>query len=281
MTIFESYNQTKKKLEAAGIEDFVFEAKQIIKHVTGLSSTRILTDYNKPLSEFQENNLVAIIHQREVRYPLQYIFGEWNFYGRPYFVGPGVLIPRADTETVIEEALEILKTAEAPTILDLCAGTGCIGITLAKEREDSKVTLVEKFDEALNYANKNILRHTATNAVALKGDVFEGAARDKKYDLIISNPPYIKKEEIPLISPEVKFEPESALMAEDDGLEFYKTIIANYKSAVKDGGAFVFEVGFEQSKAVGELLESAGFTGINIRKDLNGKGRAVSGIKNN
>ena len=109
MTIFEAYNEVKKKLQAAGIEDYVFEAKQIIKHITGLSATQILTQYNNKLSLFQENNLTALLRQREIRYPLQYIFGEWDFYGRPFYVGPGVLVPRADTETLIEAALEFLK----------------------------------------------------------------------------------------------------------------------------------------------------------------------------
>ena len=100
MTIFEAYNNTKKALDAAGIEDYVFESKQIIKHITGFSSSQILMNYTKPLTPFQQNNLTAIIKQREMRYPLQYIFGEWSFYGRNFKVGPGVLVPRADTEVL-------------------------------------------------------------------------------------------------------------------------------------------------------------------------------------
>ncbi len=107
MTIFEAYNSTKKRLEAAGIKDYVFEAKQIIMHITGFTPSQILTDYNKSLTQFQENNLKALIQQREVRFPLQYIFGNWDFYGRPFKVGVGVLIPRPDTETVVEAALEL------------------------------------------------------------------------------------------------------------------------------------------------------------------------------
>ena len=99
MNIFEAYNSTKKALYSAGIEDCVFEAKQIIKHITGLRSSEILMNYTKELSEFQRNNLTAVLKQRELRYPLQYIFGEWSFYGRDFYVGPGVLVPRADTET--------------------------------------------------------------------------------------------------------------------------------------------------------------------------------------
>lgn len=280
MTIFEAYNTSKKRLEAAGVEDFIFEAREIIKHITGLSAAQILTSYNRKLSQFQENNLIAILHQREVRYPLQYIFIKWGFYGREFFVGPGVLVPRADTETVIEASTEYLKDKESPKILDLCAGSGCIGITLAKEIENSKVLLVEKFQEALSYTNKNIEYNKAENATAIMGDIFEGAGADGEYDLIVSNPPYIPEEEMSIISPETKYEPETALLARDGGMEFYKTITEKYFDSIKSGGMICFEVGFNQSERVAEILENAGFTNITVKKDLNEINRVVSGIKN-
>ena len=175
MNIFEAYNSTKKALQKAGIEDYVFEAKQIIKHITGFSSSEILMNYTNALTEYQSNNLTAIIRQRELRYPLQYIFGEWSFYGRDFYVGPGVLVPRADTETVIEVCLDYLKDKKEPKILDLCAGSGCIGITLAKEKEDSTCLMAEKFPEAMRYAEKNMLRNKAENARVIAGDIFKGA----------------------------------------------------------------------------------------------------------
>lgn len=280
MTIFEAYNTSKKRLEAAGVEDFIFEAREIIKHITGLSAAQILTSYNRKLSQFQENNLIAIFHQREVRYPLQYIFTKWGFYGREFFVGPGVLVPRADTETVIEASTEYLKDKESPKILDLCAGSGCIGITLAKEIENSKVLLVEKFQEALSYTNKNIEYNKAENATAIMGDIFEGAGADGEYDLIVSNPPYIPEEEMSIISPETKYEPETALLARDGGMEFYKAITEKYYDSIKSGGMICFEVGFNQSERVAEILKNAGFTNITVKKDLNEINRVVSGIKN-
>ena len=279
MTIFEAYNSTKKKLEKAGIEDYVFEAKQIIKHITGLSATQILSGYNKPLTQYQENNLIALVHQREVRYPLQYIFGEWDFYGRSYYVGPGVLVPRAETETVIEVSLEYLKNKENAQILDLCAGSGCIGITLAKEAPTAKVTMVEKYAEALRYNEKNIERNEAFNAVTLQGDIFDKCGADNEYDLIVSNPPYISEEEMKIVSPETGFEPETALKADDDGLEFYKAITENYKNSLKQGGMLCFEVGFSQAEKVKAILENKGFKDIKIKKDLNQVDRVVSGVK--
>lgn len=279
MTIFEAYNSTKKKLEAANIRDYVFEAKQIIMHITGFTPSQILTDYNRQLTEFQKNNLTAIIHQREVHYPLQYIFGNWEFYGRPFKVGVGVLIPRADTETVVEAALEELETRENPKVLDLCAGSGCIGITLAAEVPSSEVTMVEKYDEAIRYAFHNI-ELNGVSAKAVKGDVFEAPQLpNDSIDLIVSNPPYIPQEEMKYCSPEVKFEPQTALLAKDEGLEFYKAIINNYTPILKTGGAICFEVGFKQAQSVKKLLENSGYKNIKIKNDLNGIGRAVTATK--
>ena len=281
MTIFEAYNSTKKKLEAAGVKDFVFEAKQIIMHVTGFTPTQILTDYNKPLTDFQENNLVAIVHQREVHYPLQYIFGNWDFYGRTFKVGVGVLIPRADTEVVVETAIQSVSDTKAPKILDLCAGSGCIGITLGLEIPDSEVTLVEKYDEALRYTVENV-KINNSKAKILKGDVFETPQFEKEsFDLVVSNPPYIPLDEMKYCSPEVKFEPETALLAEDEGLEFYKAIIENFTPPIKKGGKLCFEVGFKQAEKVRDLLYAKGFRDIKIKNDLNGIGRCVLGTKDN
>ena len=279
MNIFEAYNKTKKELEAAGIEDYVFEAKQIIKHITGFSNSEILMNYTNRLTEFQSNNLTAIIKQRAIRYPLQYIFGEWTFYGREFFVGPGVLVPRADTETLVEVCLKYLKNSESPAVLDLCAGSGCIGITLALEKADAAVTLVEKFPEAARYAERNIKRHGTDNVTLICGDVLNGAANDKEYELIVSNPPYVPKNEMETVSPEVHYEPETALFGGEDGLDFYRAVITEYKKALKAGGMLAFEVGAGEAAAVEALLRNAGLKEINTEKDLGGICRAVYGIK--
>ena len=275
MNIFEAYNSTKKALHSAGIEDYVFEAKQIIKHITGLSSSEILMNYTNKLSEFQSNNLTAIIKQRELRYPLQYIFGEWSFYGRDFYVGPGVLVPRAETETVIEVCLDFLKGRKEPKILDLCAGSGCIGITLAKEKEDSTCIMIEKYPEAIRYAEKNILRNKAENARVIAGDIFENIGAEEKYDLIVSNPPYIAENGAEEVSPETKYEPETALFGGTDGLEFYRAITENYKGSLRQNCMLCYEVGIGQADAVKEILKTAGFADIGAKKDLNGIERAV------
>ena len=278
MTIFEAYNHTKLKLKAAGIEDSVFEAKAIIRHITGFTNSEILTKYTNELTEFQQNNLTVILRQREIRYPLQYILGEWAFYKYTFKVGVGVLVPRSDTEVLVEECAEYLKNIEKPKVLDLCAGSGCIGISLAKDYSDSAVVLVEKYPEAKRYLDENITLNGAYNAMAILGDVFEGTANTEKYDLIVSNPPYIPPKEMEIISPETRFEPQTALLGGEDGLDFYRAIIKNYKNSLKDGGMLAFEVGINEAQKVLALLEENGFQETKITKDLNSVERVVTAI---
>ena len=164
-------------------------------------------------------------------------------------------------------------------MLDLCAGSGCIGITLALEKAGAAVTLVEKFPEAARYAERNIKRLGVNNAALILGDVLNGAANDKIYDLIVSNPPYIPKNEMETVSPEVHYEPETALLGGEDGMDFYRAITAEYKKALKPGGMLAFEVGAGEAAAAQKLLENAGFKEINNAKDLGGISRAVYGLK--
>ncbi len=279
MTIFEAYNNTKKRLSAAGIEDSVFEAKAIIRHITGLSNNEILTNYMNTLTAFQENNLTAILRQREIRYPLQYIIGQWGFYKYKFNVGVGVLIPRSDTEVLVETAVEFLKDRESPKVLDLCAGSGCIGISIAKDYPDSAVVMVEKFSEAARYIDENIKLNGAFNTCVLMGDIFDGIGSNGEYDIIVSNPPYIPQSELDLMDTETKFEPATALLCEGDGLMFYREIVKNYKGSLKDGGMIAFEVGFKQADSVSSLLEQNGFKEVKKIKDYNGINRVVSAIK--
>ncbi len=276
-TIFEAYNDTKKKLEKAGIEDFVFEAKQIIKHITGLSNLEIINNYTKPLTEVQENKLTAILRQREIHYPLQYILGVWEFYGCKFKVGPGVLIPRSDTETLIDVALRIIEDKKEAKVLDLCSGSGCIGITLAKKRRDISVTLLEKYDEAISYIEKNRALNVALNTRILKGDVLKGEGNDMKYDLIVSNPPYITEEEMKELQTEVTFEPETALAGGKDGLDFYRAIAKNYKPLLNCGGTLALEIGCNQAAAVTGILEKEGYKNIKTEKDIEERQRVVFG----
>ena len=276
MTIFEAYNDCKKQLQAAGVEDYVFEAKQIIKHVTGYTNAQILTKYTQPLTQFQHDNIVAIIKQRLIRYPLQYIIGRWNFFGREYFVGPGVLIPRSDTETLIDVCLDAVKGKESPRVLDLCAGSGCIGITIKGECPASDVTLVEKYEEALNYTIKNAL-HNNADVKIIQGDVLNTEGADGLYDLIVSNPPYITDEDMKKLQPEVQFEPATALEGGEDGLKFYRHIAKEYKKYIAPNGVLAFEVGMGEAEAVALILTQNGYQNEGTQKDYCDVDRVVFG----
>ena len=279
MTIFEAYNNISKRLSAAGIDDSSFEARAIIRHITGLSSAEITANPMRALTEFQENNITAILRQREIRYPLQYIFGTWDFYKYKFKVGVGVLIPRSDTEILVETASDYLKDKKNPQVLDLCAGSGCIGISLAKDYPDSAVVMLEKYEEAARYINQNIELNSAYNTMLLMGDALLGDGGVVEYDLIVSNPPYIPESEIGEMNAETKFEPETALLCEGDGLLFYKTIAEKYKTALKAGGMLAFEVGFKQANAVGDILKENGYKDIKKIKDYNGIERVVCALK--
>lgn len=280
-TIFESYNNLKKDLASYGIEDSLFEAKQIIKSVTGLDNAGIIANYTRNLTEFEEVNLKAITVQRKVGYPLQYILGHWDFYGRRFKVGVGVLIPRQDTETVIEVCLDLLKTKQNPEILDLCAGTGCIGITLACEKKDAMVVLLEKYIEAARYTKENIATLSPLNSTLVMGDVLEGDYNQRKYDLIVSNPPYVTADEMKHLQKELTHEPETALLGGEDGLDFYRAIVKNYKNSLTENGALVFEIGSMQGEAVSQILKQNGFIDVKIKRDLAGLDRVVFGTLNN
>ena len=276
-TIFNVYNETKKRLERFGIEDYGFEARVIIKHITGFDNKKIMMNYNALLSPYQLKQVEDIIMKRQARYPLQYILGEWSFYGRTFKVGEGVLIPRADTEIVVETALNLIKDTTNPAVLDLCAGSGAIGLTLSLEREDSNVTLLEKHTPALRYCklNKDLL--SADNAQCINGDVFTGDCSNGKFDLIVSNPPYVSEDDMKTLQPEVGYEPVVALCPGSDELLFYREIVKNYKKAVNSGGSFCFEVGINQADSVKEILSSAGLKNVEAVKDYAGIDRVVFG----
>jgi release factor glutamine methyltransferase len=279
MTLQSIYTKIKDSLNSSGIEDSGFEAKLILKRYLNISDSEFLTLYNREIEKEKELLIEKAVQKRKERYPLQYILGEWDFYKYTFKVGEGVLIPRSDTEILVEKAVEYLKNTKNPQVLDLCAGSGCIGISIAKDYPHSTVTLVEKFDSAFTYLLENIELNNAKNAKALNGDVLKGDASDGIYDLIVSNPPYIPPNEMDIISPETNFEPETALLGGEDGMLFYKAIIENYKKSLKKGGMLGFEVGINKDEAVANLLKEALFENITVTKDFNGINRVVTAIK--
>lgn len=228
--------------------------------------------------EVDKAKLDELLSERSKRIPLQYIIGKWWFYKGEFFVGDGVLIPRQDTETLVECAAEILKDNETAEVADLCAGSGCIGISIATDFPKSKVTCVEKYDKAYSYLLKNIEHNGVANVKPVTADVTKEIFG--KYDLIVSNPPYITEEDMKKLSDEVKKEPETALSGGKDGLDFYRIITEKWKSTLKENGVLAFEVGIGESDAVSEILSSNGFEKITVLKDLGGIERVVFGTAN-
>lgn len=277
-TVFSAYNNTKKLLNSAGIKDYSFEARQIIRHITGYDNAKILANYNDELTPLQQTVLRNIVTKRCTHYPLQYILGYWSFYGIDFLVGEGVLVPRSDTELLVDTALEFLKDKPSAKVLDLCSGSGCIAIAIAKNA-DCKVCAVEKYDIAYDYLEKNI-KKTNSLVKPIKADIFDFSPNDM-FDIIVSNPPYVSAAEMDIIDIETSFEPDTALYGGEDGLLFYRKIANDYKKHINPGGMLAFEVGFSSADAVADIMKSAGFSNITIKNDLSGIQRVVFGTLKN
>ncbi len=274
VTVFSAYNETKKALKQAGITPANFEAKQIIRYVTGYTNSEILSHYNESLSPLKVTTLNSIVNRRLQHYPLQYILGEWSFYGLNFYVGEGVLIPRADTEILVETAIEFLKDKKDAAALDLCSGSGCVAVAISNET-GIHVDAVEKYAAAYEYLEKNIKRNTA-RVNPILADIYEFCP-DKKYDIIVSNPPYVSAKGMDIIDTETSFEPDSALYGGEDGLLFYECIASRYKKYIKQGGMLALEVGFDGAQAVIQILKNHGFSNIGTKNDYGGVQRVVFG----
>ena len=279
MTVRDYYFTAKNLLQKSGIEDFAYDARLILENILSIGHNEWLISLNKNIPSEKLALLDEKLEKRQNRYPLQYILGEWNFYKYSFKVGEGVLIPRSDTEILVEKCCEYLKTVKQPKVLDLCAGSGCIGISIAKDFPQLAVFAVEKFDSALEYLNRNIEHNNATNVTVIKGDVLAGDGSDGVYNLIVSNPPYIPPCEMEIISPETRFEPKTALLGGQDGMLFYKAIVKEYKNSLTKGGILAFEVGINEDRKVAEILKTADFKNITVTKDLNGINRVFTAIK--
>lgn len=229
----------------------------------------------RDLTDEEEEKMLSCIEKRKCGIPVAYITGEKEFMGLGFYVDENTLIPRPDTETIVE-AIIAENPFEAPVITDLCCGTGCIGISLAYYIKNASVTMWDISQGALNIANKNILRHNLTIRVAVqKGDVFTGDYPQS--DIIVSNPPYIAN--CIADSLEVsKFEPSLALKGGEDGLDFYRAIVPKAFKALNDGGILAFEIGYDQGEAVKDIMEKY-FTNVKVKKDYGDNDRMVYGLK--
>lgn len=267
-----------RRLREAGIDAAGFELNLMLEEGLSLSKAQRLSH---PEQEIGPENIAQIqqwISRREQGEPLQYLLGWWEFYGRRFSVGPGVLIPRADTEILVEQALKELEHVPAPRIADLCAGSGCVGLTIACERPTAQVSLLELSPDAFDYCARNV-KALAPGCRLIRADVLRTTAGLTSLDAVLSNPPYIPSGDLPGLQKEVQKEPRLALDGAEDGLRFYREIPLLWKEALAPGGLIAFEIGFDQATAVVSFLERAGFCHIRTVKDYGGNDRVVLGRK--
>lgn len=291
MILKELYETAENMLRAAGIESCKFDTDCLFEDFLNADKTALILRGNEEISKPDADRLLAAAKKRCGGYPLQYIAGQWEFFGRPFYVGEGVLIPRPDTEVLVEKVLEHFAAVgnNSPEICDLCSGSGCIAVTLKKELPLSTLHAVELSSEAMPYLTKNISLNAADVKI-IKGDVADDNIIDnfadpndlgeyREIDGIVSNPPYLTDKEMDELSREVKKEPELALRGGADGLCFYRVISEKWKKILRSGGLLAYEIGFGQGKAVAEILEKLGYRNITVHKDYCGNDRVVTCIK--
>lgn len=274
MTLREAWNFGKKRLTAAEVPDADLDAWYLLEWCTGVSRSHYLAYPDEIISHDQEEQYRASLVKRERRIPLQQITGEQEFMGLSFYVNEHVLIPRQDTEILAEETARFLK--DGMQFLDLCTGSGCILLSLLHLKPGAEGTGADLSPEALKVAEKNRERLGA-KAALIQSDLFdkiEGA-----FDVIVSNPPYIKRTEIETLMDEVRLhEPYMALDGHEDGLYFYRKIAEEAPKYLRAGGGLFLEIGCDQGACVAELLRQQGFADVKVVKDLAGLDRVVEGF---
>ena len=276
MTVAELLKKGTALLEKYKIENYVNEARWIFEAVFDCGREYIFFHSDDEVDSKKEEQYTELITRRACGEPVQYVIGSWEFYGETFYIGKGVLIPRPETEMLVDFAAEYLKDKTGSVVFDLCSGSGCIGISVAKNIPHSEVYLIEKSEEAFEYLEKNLRNSGCKDAYAIKGDIFEGFENYglPKPDLILSNPPYIESNDISSLQSEVLYEPVMALDGGNDGLDFYR-IIEN-KWLPYCNGAIAVECGEGQTRMIENIFSChCGIT--KSLTDFNGLDRVVIG----
>ena len=268
--------EIENRLKAACIENASGEAMLFAEHFTGIPRARLLIMKNEELSA---EGLSEAVARREGKEPLQYILGEWAFMNEVYEVNPSTLVPREDTEILVTYGIENIP--KGGVFLDLCAGSGCVGISTLAARNDLSCISVELYSETLETAKRNAVRNGVSDRIKfLHGDVTsEIFGKEEIFDAVLTNPPYVTAEEWETLEEDVKKEPKAALTDGSDGLSIIRKILEIYPSHIKDGGFIAIEMGAYQGKAVSEIAEKQGLS-CNILKDYSGKDRVALCKKN-
>lgn len=279
----QAFDSVRRRLEAAGVEDAAFDAGVLVETQAGEGWRWQDPD----LDETALARLEELAARRAAREPLQYILGRWPFLDFELAVGPGVLCPRTDTELLAEEGAKRLAGKSSPAVLDLCAGSGCVGLGVKRLCPAARVTCLEKSPDAFRYLERNAASAlpgfdgTRPAVTCVQGDVFEYQRRlaPESLDLIFSNPPYVTDEEMERLDPEVRREPAMALRADREGLAFYEHIAPAYLPALRPGGWLAVEIGWQQGAAVQAIFRAAGYEAVACIPDLEGRDRVVAGKK--
>ncbi len=273
------YLDTRRALKANGVEAASLEAMELVAGAAGVRRSQLQRDLQLYAGSQVERRLAEMIGRRLTGEPLPYVIGEWEFYGLTLEITPDVLIPRPDTETLAEAAIRLAREAgPGARVLDLCAGSGCIGLAVAAHAPQCRVVLADLSEPALQICRRNIRRcQLASRVTFLAADARQApSAFLGNFDLIACNPPYIPSGEIPELDASVRdYEPLMALDGGDDGLDFYRDITAKWRRALKPGGALLFEVGMGQAQDVADLLRSPEDEDITILPDARDIDRVV------
>lgn len=268
-------------LEKNGIKESKLDSEYIFSHILGVKRSMLFMNLRKKIEDSEKEKIKELLIKRaKERKPIQYLLGEWEFFGYPFKVDERVLIPRADTEILVEQCKFILEEIGNGKVLDIGTGSGAIVVSLAKQLKDYKFFGVDISEEALQVAKENVeLNGVQDKIKLLKSDIFSNV-EEREFDMIISNPPYIPKNEYEELMPEVRLhEPKGALTDNGDGFYFYEKIVKDGKEYLKNGGYMVFEVGYNQADEVVRLFEQNLYDVVGVVKDYGGIDRVVIGRK--
>ena len=269
---------TRGHFEKQQVDSARLTAEILLAHTLKLTRVKLYVEHDRPLSKDELAAFKALIQRRMTGEPTQYLVGSKEFYGRTFSGDPRVLSPRPETELLVEAVLRDLPKDEPRRVLDVCTGSGCIAISIAAERPKASVWATDVSAEALELAAKNAEALQVGPRVTFRqGDLFAAIPPDMKFDVIVSNPPYIRRDELKSLQREVQKEPTLALDGGPDGLDFYRRILETALSHLKSGGLLAFEIGDEQGAAVSQLMARSGCRDVRVEKDLAPHDRLVLG----
>ena len=278
------YLDARKRLKAAGVEAAQLEARELVCFAAGKNREQFLRDMSLYASDEVEAKVAELMNRRLEGEPVAYLIGEWEFYGLPLDISRDVLIPRADTEVLAEQAILAARAAgEGARVLDLCAGSGCVGLAVAANAPQCRTVLADVSEEALKICRQNIRRNDLNARVTcVQADARQAPSSVLwDFDVIASNPPYIPTRDIDGLDSSVRdYEPHLALDGGDDGLDFYRDIAEKWRTALRLGGVLLFEVGIGQAADVEQILARCGYEDIETFQDTGGIWRVVKGTAN-